>query len=138
MRGQKTRQHHWTVMLTGHLKQGNSPTEQFSSISFKHLALINSAQCVPCLQSSAPYTLSSTSSAIRRISNSSTIFPECSRISESASVTNSLCQSGLLVPGLEAGRTGGEQRARVKGQSWSSELRWFMLCTVPFKSIQTP
>lgn len=47
------------------------------------------------------YTLSSTSSAMRRTSKRSTIFPECSRISASASVTNSLCQSGVGLPGAE-------------------------------------
>lgn len=47
------------------------------------------------------YTLSSTSSAKRMTSKSSIIFPECSRISASASVTNSLCQSALGLPGPE-------------------------------------
>lgn len=47
------------------------------------------------------YTLSSTSSAMRRISKRIIIFPECSRISASFSVTNSLCQSAVGLPGAE-------------------------------------
>lgn len=47
------------------------------------------------------YTFSSTSSAMRMISKRITIFPECSRISASASATNSLCQSGVGLPGVE-------------------------------------
>lgn len=48
-----------------------------------------------------PYTLSPSSSAIRRISKRSTIFPECSNTSASASVTKSLYQSGAGLLGLE-------------------------------------
>lgn len=50
---------------------------------------------------SRTHTLSPSSSAIRRISKSSTIFPECSNTSASASVTKSLYQSGAGLPGLE-------------------------------------
>lgn len=38
---------------------------------------------------------------MRKISKRSIIFPECSRISASASVTNSLCQSAEGLPGVE-------------------------------------
>lgn len=47
------------------------------------------------------YTLSPISSAIRRISKRSTIFPECSKTSASVSVTKSLYQSGAGLLGLE-------------------------------------
>lgn len=53
------------------------------------------------------HTFSSTASAMRRISNRSVIFPECSSTSASASDTNSLYQSGdgLPSPEFDEGRT---------------------------------
>lgn len=53
------------------------------------------------------HTFSSRASAMRRISNRSRIFPECSSTSESASDTNSLYHSGDGLPGPEfdEGRT---------------------------------
>lgn len=67
-----------------------------------HLAMtLQTDKGYACTQYKHTYTLSSTSSAMRRISKSSIIFPECSRISASASVTNSLCQSAVGLPGAE-------------------------------------
>lgn len=56
---------------------------------------------ISCTLGTDTYTLSSTSSAMRKISKRSVIFPECPKISASASVTNSLCQSAEGLPGVE-------------------------------------
>lgn len=66
-----------------------------------HMTLKTMNSELMLLWQSLTHTLSSTSSAIRRISKRRTIFPECSSTSESASTTNSLYQSGDGLPGPE-------------------------------------
>lgn len=77
------------------------------------------------------YTFSSTSSAMRKTSKRSIIFPECCRISASASTTNSLCQSAEGLPGAEPVGWGGAWT--WKKQKIDSYIRlqtpsaWFLL-----------
>lgn len=73
------------------------------------------------------YTLSPSSSAMRRISKRSTIFPECSNTSASASVTKSLYQSGAGLPGFED-----DVGLPIKNKNKNSEIK--ALC--PFKCFE--
>lgn len=50
---------------------------------------------------------------MRRISKSTTIFPECSSTSESGSVTNSLYQSGDGLPGPEFDEARTEENTQI-------------------------
>lgn len=78
-----------------------------------------------CTLRTDTYTLSSTSSAMRKTSKRSIIFPECSRISASASVTNSLCQSAEGLPGAEP-------------VGWGGAWTWNNQKTYSYIRLQTP
>lgn len=92
---------------------GWTPTWAHNHHINDHMTLKTMSPELMRLWQNITHTLSSTSSAMRRISKSSTIFPECSSTSESGSVTNSLYQSGDGLPGPEFDEARTEENTQI-------------------------
>lgn len=82
------------------LTKVNSTNLLYKPLANSILIFLNTPRCLNAFLKHT-YSLSSSSSAIRRISNSSTIFPECPRMVASESLSIDLYQSAAGLSGLK-------------------------------------